>query len=802
MSAISLRFLVLPVVVICSLAGSLDAAPDQPAGSAELFPLGSVRITGGPFAEAMQANRRYLLAHDPDRLLAPFLREAGLKPKAASYGNWEDTGLDGHTAGHYLSALALMIASGSETPEGELSKRLDYMVAELDRCQAEAGNGYIGGVPGGMAMWDEVAAGKIRAHGFGLNDKWVPLYNIHKTFAGLRDAYREAGREKAKDILIRYGDWVAALVSKLSDEQVQDMLTSEHGGMNEVLADLFAITGDRKYLDLAKRFNHHAILDPLIRRRDELTGKHANTQIPKVIGLERIATLDHDEQADAGAEFFWQTVTRKRSVAFGGNSVSEHFNDPQDFRGVLEHREGPETCNTYNMLRLTEQLFEHHPKPEYADYYERALYNHILSAIDPENPGYVYFTPLRPAHYRVYSQPEQAFWCCVGSGMENPGKYGRFIYANAGDDLYVNLFIPSVLETPTGGLTLTQETKFPFEEWSRLTLALPRPKSFTLHLRHPQWVAAGDFAVRVNGELVSTGSDPGTYAAIRREWREGDVVELSLPMRTRVEGLPDGSDWYAILHGPILLAAPSGKDHLDGMRAGPGRNEHIAHGALVPLDQVPALATTPDELAGHVVPDPDAGPLHFRIKDVVVPDSGQGLTLRPFFSLHAQRYQMYWNILSKEELASRREDLARTEKLRQEREKLTLDSVGIGEQQPEVEHGFKGEETRTGEFRGRRYRDGKAFQYTLDTRGESAAVIEVGYWGGDRDREFEILANGRVIARVALDASHPEEFITRRYEVPAEILRTARKGHLVIRFQATKWVAGGIYELRLMRAGK
>ncbi|GAA5483360.1 glycoside hydrolase family 127 protein [Haloferula sargassicola] len=512
-------------------------------GGARLFPLTSVRLTGdGPFARAVEANRDYLLDLDPDRLLAPFLREAGLRPKAPPYGNWESMGLDGHTAGHYLSALSMMIASGADTPDGKLAKRLDSMLDELEGVQKANGNGYLGGVPGGKAMWKDVANGKINAHGFGLNDKWVPLYNIHKTFAGLRDAYQIAGREKAKSLLVNFGDWAADLVSRLSDEQVQAMLTSEHGGMNEVLADIAAITGDEKYLELAKRFNHHAILDPLIDQRDELTGKHANTQIPKVIGLERIATLTGDARADAGAEFFWQDVVGKRTIAFGGNSVSEHFNDPRDFHGMLEHREGPESCNTYNMLRLTEQLFERHPKAEYADFYERALFNHILSAIDPGHPGYVYFTPLRPAHYRVYSTPEKSFWCCVGSGMENPGKYGKFIYALAPDGLYVNLFIASELKTSPRGLKLRQETKFPFEEKSVLILDPPQPRTFTLHLRHPDWVAEQDFKVTIHGEDARISSEPGSYAAIRREWEAGDRVEVALPMRTRVEELPDGSD--------------------------------------------------------------------------------------------------------------------------------------------------------------------------------------------------------------------------------------------------------------------
>jgi uncharacterized protein len=313
---------------------------------------------------------------------------------------------------------------------------------------------------------------RINAHGFGLNDRWVPLYNIHKTFAGLRDAWLVLRHEKARTLLLGMGTWWLELISKLDDAQLQDMLRSEHGGMNEVMADLYAITGDEAYLDAARRCNHRVVLDPLMQGVDHLTGMHANTQIPKVIGLARIASLSGDVEALHGARFFWETVTTRRSVPFGGNSVREHFHDPDDFESLILDREGPETCNTYNMLRLTERLFTMEPQARYADFYERALYNHILASIHPEIPGYVYFTPLRPAHYRVYSQPDHSFWCCVGSGMENPGKYGEFIYARAADGgVYVNLFVASELQA-SENLTLRQRTDFPFDTRSTLELTL------------------------------------------------------------------------------------------------------------------------------------------------------------------------------------------------------------------------------------------------------------------------------------------------------------------------------------------
>ncbi len=659
-------------LIACCLGLAAQAAgPSAPPTPATMPSLASVRLLPGPFADAVQANRAYLLALEPDRLLAPYLREAGLPPKAKVYGNWESSGLDGHTGGHYLSALATMIAAGADTPDGELKRRLDYMVSELARCQQASSDGYVGGVPGSAELWKAIAAGNVGA----INRKWVPWYNLHKTYAGLRDAWWLTGNQQARDVLVRCGDWCAQVTSGLSDEQMQRMLGQEHGGMNEVLADIYTITGDDKYLRLAQRFNHKAVLDPLKRHEDQLTGKHANTQIPKVVGLERIATLTGDAAADSGAQFFWENVTGKRTVAFGGNSVSEHFNDPKNFSGMLEHREGPETCNTYNMLQLTKQLFTAHPGAAYADYYERALYNHILASINPAHPGYVYFTPIRPDHYRVYSQPDKGFWCCVGTGMENPGRYGEFIYAQATNGVYVNLFIASEITVTNLGLTLRQETKFPDEARTKLTLKLKRGSEFTLHLRHPGWVAAGEFAVKVNGQPVAVSSSPSSYAAIRREWQNVDRVEIELPMRTTVERLPDGSDWIAIMRGPIVLASPAGTNDLRGLYANDSRMGHVASGPLVPLDQVPVLLAGAGEVPQHVQADSAAGPMRFRLMDIVEPTAANGLPLIPFFRLHDARYQMYWQLTSKAEIAAKRDRLAAAERAKALREAGTLDRV-------------------------------------------------------------------------------------------------------------------------------
>jgi DUF1680 family protein len=786
----------LGMTLVVSGADTPPSSLITPETPAEIFPLDSVRLLeGSPFVAAVNANRAYLLALEPDRLLAPFRREAGLPGKAQSYGNWESEGLDGHTAGHYLSALSNMVASGEDTPDGKLRQRLMYMVDELQACQKAFGNGYVGGVPGSRELWAAVARGDIDA----LNKKWVPWYNLHKTFAGLRDAYLETGNGQARDVLVHLGDWCVELTSHLSDAQMQHMLDQEQGGMNEVLADIYAITGDRKFIVTAERFDHHAILDPLIRHEDQLTGKHANTQIPKVVGLERIATLTGNKADDSGARFFWKTVTQNRTVAFGGDSVSEHFNDPHDFHGMLLHREGPETCNTYNMLRLTEGLFASAPSAAYADYYERALYNHILASIDPDHPGYVYFTPIRPDHYRVYSVPGEAFWCCVGTGMENPGKYGQFIYARALDGIYVNLFIASELKDAALGLTLRQETAFPDEESSRFTLTLSHPQTFTLHLREPGWVARGAFAVKVNGEPIAVTTAPSSYVDVRREWRNGDKIELAMPMHTSVEGLPDGSPWYAILHGPIVLAHPAGTWEMTGLRADDSRMAHVAAGPEIPLDQVPVLLTTADKIPSKVVADPAAGPLHFRLVDVVEPPAPGGLTLIPFFRLQDERYQMYWETTTREGIAAHKEQLAADERARAAREAATLDQVTPGEQQPEVEHAFQGDETQSGTHNGRHWRHGRQLQYTLNAHGEKTAVLSVTYSGDDSGRVFDIFANDVLIATQKLVGEKSGEFVEKLYPIPSAVLAAASGSRVTIKFVAKKELAGGLYDVRLLR---
>lgn len=784
----------------------------------ESFPLADVRILSGPFKQAEQNNLDYLLSLDPDRLLAPYRREAGIESGVESYGNWESSGLDGHIGGHYVSALSLMYAS---TGNRQVLARLTYMIDELKKCQdRHAGGvmkGYLGGVPDSETIWKEIAQGKINADNFALNDRWVPWYNLHKTYAGLRDAYVHAGNARAKAMLVKLTDWAQNLTANLGDEQMQLMLRAEHGGMNEIFADVAAITGEQKYLQLAYRFSDRRILNPLLEQRDDLTGLHANTQIPKVVGFQRIAELEtstpQSHDWNNAAEFFWQTVVDKRTVAIGGNSVREHFNPPDNFKTLINEPEGPETCNTYNMLRLSKMLYAGSGDLKYIDYYERALYNHILSTQHPEHGGLVYFTPMRPQHYRVYSHPQKAMWCCVGSGIENHGKYGELIYAHADAEgespaaLYVNLFIPSKLNWRNQGIRLVQETLFPDQDSTLIRFESVDKYSnrFALKLRYPRWVKAGELKVAVNGKPLKFKARPGNYVTVERAWKTGDTVSLTMPMHTQLEQLRDRSNYYAVLHGPIVLAAktrPFPNENLEYISDG-SRMGHVADGALCPLETSPVLVGNPDEFLDKIKPAPGK-PLTFiapELIDAPAPLSPKEIELIPFFRLHDSRYTIYWPATNKQGLPALRNAAAEAEKARMALEAITIDKVAPGEQQPETEHDFQGEDTESGIHRGRHWRHARGwFSYTLKDENNEAAILQVTYFGGDAGRSFDIFIDDTKLASVTTDGKHGPEFYTVDYPIPASIVENARDRSLTVRFVARKdSIAGGVYDVRFLK---
>lgn len=708
------------IISILALAACAMTTSAQLQQRIETFPIKDIRLGESIFLDYQQADINYLMGLNADRLLAPYLKGAGLKPKANNYTNWENTGLDGHIGGHYLSALAYMYAA---TGNKEIERRMDYYLSELKRCQDARTDGYLGGVSNGYKIWQEIAEGKINASSFGLNGGWVPLYNIHKIYAGLRDAWLIAGREDAKQMLIKLTDWMIKEVSLLSDEQIQQMLRSEHGGLNETFADVAEITGDKKYLKLAHQFSDQQMLQPLLKGEDNLTGKHANTQIPKVIGYKRIADLEGRADWDRAAAFFWEVVIGQRSVSIGGNSMREHFNPTNDFSGLLASEQGPESCNTYNMLRLTKMLYQTSADKDYIDYYERALYNHILSIVNPVQGGFVYFTPMRSGHYRVYSQPQTSMWCCVGTGIENPARYGEMIYAHEGNDLIVNLFIPSTLTW--GDITVKQENHFPQQPSTDISLSLKKAKKFAVKIRQPWW--CNDMKVSVNGEPVTVKAEGGNLV-VSRKWQDGDRLHVDMPMHLTAITTPDGKPQYSFFYGPIVLAAKTGTERQDGMYADDSRGGHIANGPQIPLNQMPAIIGDSETILSHL--KPANRPMHFHLTGVTLPQF-EGMTLQPFYELYECRYQIYFPLYSEAQWNEQKQRLAAEEKARMELEQQTTDKVYCGEQQSESDHFFSQQNSWNGADGGIHWRRTRqAFSYQMKTDGARTLRIK-----GFADRE-------------------------------------------------------------------
>ena len=765
---------------------SMTTALAQTTPKVEYFGISDVRLTRSAFKHAEDMDIQYLLALNPDRLLAPYLKGAGLPPKANNYTNWENTGLDGHIGGHYLSALSFMYAA---TGNEEIGRRLDYVLSELKRCQDTAGDGYLCGVPDGRKMWKEIEQGNVRAATFGLNDRWVPLYNIHKIYAGLRDAYLVAHREEAKDMLVKLTDWMERTTANLTDAQMQDMLRSEHGGLNETFADVAAITGDKRYLTLAHRFSHDIILNPLLKQEDKLTGIHANTQIPKVIGFKRIADIEKNDDWSKAADFFWHTVVNNRSITIGGNSVYEHFHPADNFEPMRTSEQGPETCNTYNMLRLTKMLYATSADAKYMDYYERALFNHILSTQDPVQGGFVYFTPMRSGHYRVYSQPQTSFWCCVGSGLENHARYGEMIYAHKGNDqLYVNLFIPSTLEW--GDINIEQSTSFPDEEGTSVIVTSKKGKNkkFTLNIRVPEWVNEGELSLTINGKTEKVNIADG-YVKVNRSWKDGDKLHISMPMHLRAIDMPDNSHNYSFLYGPIVLASRMGTQRQDGMFADDSRGGHIAQGPRLPLQNMPVVVGSTEDILSHITKTD--GKMEFTLKGVS-PENYEGMKLEPFYRIHESRYMVYWPVLSASEVAKRQEEVARQESIAQALEARTADKVTCGEQQPESDHFVKMEWSGTGNDGGVQWRETRQwFSYRMKTNGRKITAVRIAF-RPENNRDARVLINDTEIGLFSTADNGVIEI-----PVKADLIGKAETITLKIA-KGNKDITPHIYEVRLI----
>ena len=755
--------------------------------AAQPLPLAAVHVTGGPLKRAQDLNAEYLLKLEPDRMMAFYRKRAGLKPKAEGYGGWDGDGrnLTGHIAGHYLSAVSMMYAA---TGDQRFKDRVDYLVKEMKEVQDKNGDGFLGALEGAREKFAEVAAGNIRSTFFDLNGLWSPWYTLHKTYAGLRDAYRYTGNRTALELETKYAAWAEAILLKMNPEQIQQMLNTEFGGMNEVLADLYADTGDQRWLNLSHRFDHKAVVDPLSRREDRLSGLHGNTQVPKLLGVLMRYIYAGDKADGIAAEFFWDAVVNDHTYATGGHGKDEYFGPPDELSERIDGRTN-ESCNVYNMLKMTRQLFAVKPEMKYAEFEERALFNHVLGSIDPEDGRTCYMVPIGQGVRHEYQDMFRSFTCCVGSGMESHSLHGDGIYYESADRLWVNLYVPSTANWKAAGVQFAMDTDFPEGEKATLKLSMQRAKQFTLALRRPSWSEAG-FEVRINGQLFKDVSGPGTYVALKRSWKTGDVVTVALPKSLRIEGLADNKNRAALMWGPLVLAGDLGPER----RGGPG-------------DPIPSFLTESRPIEEWLKPEREK-PGSFRSEGIgrLTDQSEKEVEFIPFYRLHRRTYSIYWDLYNSDTWTKRLAEVAAENARSKQIDSMTTVFVQPGDTQKEKEFNQQGEETSTDGTSGRRARRGKKwFSYDLPSDSTKIPALLITYFTIERStRTFDILVDGQRVGQQKIERSVPGSaaghFFDVEYKIPTELLKDKKK--ITVRFQSTGGnEIAGVYGVRLIRVG-
>ncbi|MGM9552326.1 MAG: beta-L-arabinofuranosidase domain-containing protein [Clostridia bacterium] len=761
--------------------------------------MNNVTLNDGMFKTSQDLGLDYVLSMDVDRLLAPSFEMAGLPTPNGKvrYGGWEKKGasnwgwsadtftLAGHTLGHWMSAASVMYAS---TKDEEVKSRLDYAVSQLGYIQETTKSGYIGGC--NEECFTKLFSGNTSSWA---NNYWVPWYGIHKIYQGLIDAYEYTGNYEALNVCTNFADWAMDGLNKLTDSQVQTMLNVEYGGMNDVFARLYKLTGRKEYLTTARRFTHDNILNPLINEQDALSGLHANTQIPKIIGAAEIFENDSVTYQNYGkaAKFFWDRVVNTRSYVIGGNSVSEHF----EAIGLESlHHKTAESCNTYNMLKLTEHLYNWEHKSEYMDFYEKALYNHILGSQDPETGNKMYFVSLLQGHYRIYGTMHDSFWCCTGTGMENPGRYSKCIYYKDNNDLYINLYIPSTVTWEEKNLTLTQETSYPYEDKIRITIADGEADA-TLKFRVPSWAKTGATAT-YNGEVYTKNS--AGYLEITNSFKKGDVIELTIPMELEIYNSRTANQ-VAFTYGPVVLAAPLGTENF------PNDTVEKETGLDTTTTDVPFIVYEGDNI-NELIEMVESEGLTFKLKGEYMSE-GEDVLLKPFYEIHHQFHNVYWNMNMAGDLFLKRLN------------NVTIDQVQPDGQQDELGHNLETNSTGTGHngsfsSGGNNYmwRDAwgssdSYFSYMLGVDKDIKNYLCVAYWGSDGPfnkngktytRDFSIYVDGVKIATQVINNNKPGSPYYCYYEIPKEL--TKDKEAVTVKWQVNgeSSCAGGVLEARIV----
>ena len=802
----------------CMACATTSASLAQSKLYPHLFDLKEVTLSEGMFKTALDLNNATLLEYDVDRLLTPYFRQAGFSNWETQHPNFPNWGsgnfrLDGHVGGHYLSALALAYAATEdEAMRAQMKERMEYMIDKMAQCQAVFDNntdglyGYVGGLPDN-SVWTSLYHGDLTK--FNQNRGNVPLYTIHKVFAGFRDAWLYAGNEKARECFLKMCDWGVNLISNLNDSQLQDVLNTEHGGINEMFADAYQMTGDERYLTAAHRYAHRTMIENMQTVNTEfLSNKHANTQVPKYIGFLRLAQQKYNTkfhfsntQLSRSARNFWTDVVENRTVALGGNSVNEHFVQHSNSHHHITMTDGPESCNTNNMLKLTEDLFADEASGKYGDFYEMAMFNHILSTQHPETGGYVYFTSLRPQHYRMYSQVNQGMWCCVGTGMENHSKYGEFIYSRNAETntLYVNLFVASQLKNDT--YALTQQTRFPYEQGT--TLTIEKAGTYTIAIRKPSWCS--NLGLSINGTTKEVEETNG-YIHLKGSWKVGDVINVSLPMQLNYLPCPGYDAYIALRYGPILLGAITSTENLTGQHAGEGRMDHApGQGTQLSLTSAPMLIGNRAHVLDSIYMI-DSEKLHFKIRPGLYnSERWTDLILQPFYTIHEARYMTYWQQLTAKEWEEIRQQVMAEEEALMQLNNRTLDFVATGEQQSDAGHALQGTFGK-GSYDGEFYIDaqsGQWFSYQLATQGIKENVsLMCRFHSADAGRIITISVNDKHLTTMTLEQKNFSGHYNWEHPISEEQLMIdgTLPDSITVRFHASgNTPAPGLYYLRLLK---
>ena len=801
---------------------------EQTVLQAEPLPTNAIRLTGAPLKHAQDLNGEYLLALEPDRMLAFYRERAGLQPRAEGYEGWDGPGrnLTGHIGGHYLSGVSLMWAA---TGDQRFKDRADYIVAELEEVQDAHGDGYLSALEGGRRCFEELARGEIRSAAFDLNGEWSPWYTLHKTYAGLRDAYRYTGNQTALEVEIAFAAWAERVLAGLSPEQIQHHLSTEFGGMNEVMVDLYADTGDERWLALSYKFEHEAFIEPLMRHQDNLAGVHGNTQIPKLIGsADRFAYTGTPGDLVA-ATFFWDRVVQHHSFASGGHSKDEYFGPPDEISERVDGRTA-ETCNVYNMLKLTRRLFALRPDPYYADFHERALFNHVLASMDPDDGRTCYMVPVGRGVTREYQNMFRSFTCCVGSGMESHALHGDGLYYYADDKLWVNLYAASEARWSDASIGLSMATDFPIGESATLTMDMQSPRRFTLALRRPFWVGDG-FAVHVNGGAIDTSAaappapragerdepeDPrglrrydsdypaSTYVEIDREWRGGDTVEIALPKTLRLEATPDNPRRVSLMWGPLVLAGDLGPEPERGRRGDQDDAEPPTRPE--PL-KVPVFVAADRPVSEWLVPVSPDRPGEFRSNGVGrLPDetgAAQEVDFRPLYALHRRTYSTYWDLFTPDGWEEEKAGYVAEAEGRRRLEAATVAYLEPGETTFDRPFNLQApDDSQPQRIQGRPGRRGQSwFSYDVPVDPDHPMVLILTYYSEDRrgtPASFDILVDGAVIAAPEIGRSDPPRFYDVEYPVPATLV--AGKQDVTVRFEADQGSQiATVFGLRMIR---